>query len=63
MLKKLQLEIRLKEIGMTKLVMAKKLGVTPMTLHSRFNDPGTFKLSELETMTRIGFFESLIFKL
>ncbi len=63
MLKRLQLEYRLKELGMTKIVLAKKLGLARMTLHSRFNDPRTFKVGELEIMTRIGFFESIIFKL
>ena len=48
MLKRLQLEYRLKELNMTKLTLAKKMGVTPMTLHNKFNDPSSFKVSELE---------------
>jgi|TARA_R110000744_G_scaffold3191_4_gene12461 hypothetical protein len=59
MLKKLQLEYRLKELEMSKQTLARKLRVTPMTLHNKFNDPSSFKLSELELMVRVGFVKSL----
>jgi DNA-binding XRE family transcriptional regulator len=63
MLERLHLEYRLKELGMTKLSLAKKIGVTPMTLHNKFNDPSSFKLSELKAMVKIGFIKSLICEL
>ena len=63
MLQRLQLEYRLKELGMTKLKLAKKMGVTPMTLHNKFNDPSSFKVSELESMVRIAFIKSLMCEL
>ena len=63
MLQRLQLEYRLKELGMTKLKLDKKMGVTPMTLHNKFNDPSSFKVSELESMVRIGFIKSLMCEL
>ena len=44
MLQRLQLEYRLKELGMTKLTLAKKMGVTPMTIHNKFNDPSSLKV-------------------
>ena len=48
---------------MTKLKLAKKIGVTPMTLHNKFNNPNSFKVSELESMVKIGFIKSLICEL
>ena len=63
MLQRLQLEYRLKELGMTKLTLAKKMGVTPMTLHNKLNDPSSLKVSELESMVKIGFIKSLICEL
>ena len=63
MLQRLQLEYRLKELGMTKLTLAKKMGVTPMTIQNKFNDPSSLKVSELESMVRIGFIKSLICEL
>ena len=63
MIKRLQLEYRLKELGMTKLQLANKIGVTPMTLHNKFNDPNSFKVSELESMVKIGFIKSLLCEL
>lgn len=63
LIKRLQLEYRLKELGMTKLTLARKIGITPMTLHNKFNEPNTFKANELEKMVRIGFLKSLIIEL
>jgi DNA-binding XRE family transcriptional regulator len=63
LIQRLQLEYRLKELGMTKLTLAKRLGVTPMTLHNKFNEPNSFKANELEKMVRIGFLKSLIIEL
>ena len=48
---------------MTKLTLARKIGITPMTLHNKFNEPNTFKANELEKMVRIGFLKSLIIEL
>ena len=59
MLKREELEYRLKELEMSKQTLARKLRVTPMTLHNKFNDPSSFKLSELELMVRVGFVKSL----
>ena len=63
MLQRLHLEYRLKELGMTKLTLAKKMGVTPMPLHNKFNNPNSFKVSELQSMVKIGFIKSLICEL
>tara|TARA_Y100000361_G_scaffold152298_1_gene171419 strand:+ start:249 stop:440 length:192 start_codon:yes stop_codon:yes gene_type:complete len=63
MFKKQDLQVRLIELGWTKLQLAKKLGITPMTLHNKFNDPSSFKVGEIERMVKIGFITSLIIKL
>jgi predicted transcriptional regulator len=62
-LKRLQLEYRLKELGMTKLDLAKRIGITPMTLHNKFTNPNSFKISELNKMVRCGFLKSLIIEI
>ena len=62
-LNKVQLEMRLKEMEMKKFILANKLGVTTVTLHNKFKKPDSFTVSELEKLTRIGFFKSLIIEL
>ena len=62
-LSKVQLEMRLKEMEMKKFILAKKLGITTVTLHNKFKNPNSFTVSELEKLTRIGFFKSLIIEL
>jgi|TARA_Y100000401_G_scaffold112605_1_gene112228 hypothetical protein len=62
-LNKVQLEMRLKEMEMKKFILAKKLGITTVTLHNKFKNPNSFTVSELEKLTTIGFFKSLIIEL
>jgi hypothetical protein len=62
-LSKVQLEMRLKEMEMKKFILAKKLGITTVTLHNKFKNPNSFTVSELEKLTTIGFFKSLIIEL
>ena len=62
-LKKLQLEYRLKELEITKQNLARKIKVTPMTLQNKFKNPDSFKLSELQDMVKCGFLKSLIIEL
>ena len=62
-LSKVQLEMRLKEMEMKKFILANELGVTTVTLRNKFKKPDSFTVSELEKLTRIGFFKSLIIEL
>tara|TARA_Y100001963_G_C6606282_1_gene364905 strand:- start:178 stop:372 length:195 start_codon:yes stop_codon:yes gene_type:complete len=62
-LERLQLEYRLKEFGITKLELAKKIGITPMTLHNKFSNPQSFKVNELQQMVRCGFIKNIIIEL
>tara|TARA_Y100000401_G_scaffold88563_1_gene74081 strand:+ start:360 stop:581 length:222 start_codon:yes stop_codon:yes gene_type:complete len=70
-LNKVQLEMRLKEMEITeewprfgkKHLLAKKMGISIVALNMKFKKPDSFKLSELEKLTRIGFFKSLIIEL
>ena len=59
MLDKIHLEIKLKELGMTKISLAKKLGMTNSTLHSMIKDPGKWKQEEYNIMARIGIINSI----
>jgi|TARA_R110002012_G_C11560200_1_gene603351 DNA-binding Xre family transcriptional regulator len=60
MIKRLQIEYRLKELNMSKLDLAHKIGITPATLHNKLNDTSKFTLSELESLVKIGFIKCLI---
>lgn len=59
---KRRLTDRLKELKMSRRELANKLDVTTMTLYNKFQNPDSFKVSELEKMVRIGFFKSVIIK-
>tara|TARA_A100001201_G_scaffold77856_1_gene70002 strand:- start:1078 stop:1275 length:198 start_codon:yes stop_codon:yes gene_type:complete len=59
---KRRLTDRLKELKMSRRELANRLNVTTMTLYNKFQNPDSFKVSELEKMVRIGFFKSVIIK-
>tara|TARA_R100001463_G_scaffold71715_2_gene125563 strand:- start:458 stop:649 length:192 start_codon:yes stop_codon:yes gene_type:complete len=63
MIKRLHFEYRLKELNMSKIVLANKLGITPATLHNKLNDTTKFTTGELELLVKIGFIKSLICEL
>tara|TARA_R110000744_G_scaffold347282_4_gene452827 strand:- start:2852 stop:3064 length:213 start_codon:yes stop_codon:yes gene_type:complete len=70
MLTKLQLNSRLKElkksdktIKWTKQILANKIKVTPMTLYNKFENPDTFRISEIKKMVNIGFLKGVIIEL
>ena len=63
MLTKELLENRLKEMKLDKQKLANKVDVTLMTMYNKFNNPDSFKISELKKLAKAGFIKSLIIDL
>tara|TARA_R100000654_G_scaffold64904_2_gene92631 strand:- start:4453 stop:4644 length:192 start_codon:yes stop_codon:yes gene_type:complete len=63
MLTKEILEGRLKEMKLDKQKLANKIDVTLMTMYNKFNNPDSFKISELKKLAKVGFIKSLIIDL
>lgn len=63
MLTKDILEGRLKEMKLDKQKLANKIDVTLMTMYNKFNNPDSFKISELKKLAKVGFIKSLIIDL
>ena len=59
MLTKEILEGRLKEMKLDKQKLANKVDVTLMTMYNKFNNPDSFKISELKKLARAGFIKNL----
>ena len=59
MLTKDILEGRLKEMKLDKQKLANKIDVTLMTMYNKFNNPDSFKISELKKLARVGFIKNL----
>lgn len=59
MLTKEILEGRLKEMKLDKQKLANKIDVTLMTMYNKFNNPDSFKISELKKLARVGFIKNL----
>ncbi|QDP51185.1 MAG: hypothetical protein Tp172MES766071_28 [Prokaryotic dsDNA virus sp.] len=59
MLDKEMLEGRLKEMKLDKQKLANKIDVTLMTMYNKFNNPDSFKISELKKLARVGFIKNL----
>lgn len=59
MLSKEMLEGRLKEMKLDKQKLANKIDVTLMTMYNKFNNPDSFKISELKKLARMGFIKSI----
>jgi|TARA_A100000171_G_C2123751_1_gene142276 hypothetical protein len=59
MLTKEILEGRLKEMKLDKQKLANKVDVTLMTMYNKFNNPDSFKISELKKLARVGFIKSI----
>ena len=59
MLTKEILEGRLKEMKLDKQKLANKVDVTLMTMYNKFNNPDSFKISELKKLARVGFINSI----
>lgn len=59
MLTKEILENRLKEMKLDKQKLANKIDVTLMTMYNKFNNPDSFKISELKKLARVGFITNL----
>ena len=59
MLTKEILESRLKEMKLDKQKLANKIDVTLMTMYNKFNNPDSFKISELKKLARVGFIKNL----
>ena len=55
MLTKKMLEGRLKEMKIDKQKLANKIDVTLMTMYNKFNNPDSFKISELKKLAKVGF--------
>jgi hypothetical protein len=55
MLTKKMLEGRLKEMKIDKQKLANKINVTLMTMYNKFNNPDSFKISELKKLAKVGF--------
>jgi hypothetical protein len=49
------LEGRLKEMKIDKQKLANKIDVTLMTMYNKFNNPDSFKISELKKLAKVGF--------
>ena len=60
MLTKEILENRLKEMKLDKQKLANKVDVTLMTMYNKFNNPDSFKISELKKLAKAGFIKSFI---
>ncbi len=58
MLDKEMLEGRLKEMKLDKQKLANKIDVTLMTMYNKFNNPDSFKISELKKLARVGFIKN-----
>ena len=58
MLDKEMLEGRLKEMKLDKQKLANKIDVTLMTMYKKFNNPDSFKISELKKLARVGFIKN-----
>ncbi len=63
MLTKDILEGRLKEMKLDKQKLANKIDVTLMTMYNKFNNPDSFKISELKKLAKVGFIKSIIIDL
>jgi hypothetical protein len=63
MLTKDILEGRLKEMKLDKQKLANKVDVTLMTMYNKFNNPDSFKISELKKLAKVGFIKSIIIDL
>jgi|TARA_R100000697_G_C5343466_1_gene169741 hypothetical protein len=63
MLTKEILEGRLKEMKLDKQKLANKVDVTLMTMYNKFNNPDSFKISELKKLAKAGFIKSFIIDL
>ena len=63
MLTKEVLENRLKEMKLNKQKLANKVDVTLMTMYNKFNNPDSFKISELKKLAKAGFIKSFIIDL
>jgi|TARA_B100001939_G_C16533068_1_gene442901 hypothetical protein len=59
MLTKEILEGRLKEMKLDKQKLANKVDVTLMTMYNKFNNPDSFKISELKKLARVGFIKNI----
>ena len=59
MLTKEILERRLKEMKLDKQKLANKVDVTLMTMYNKFNNPDSFKISELKKLARVGFIKNI----
>ena len=59
MLTKEILEGRLKEMKLDKQKLANKVDVTLMTMYNKFNNPDSFKISELKKLAKVGFIRNL----
>tara|TARA_Y100001938_G_scaffold146775_1_gene226449 strand:- start:2078 stop:2269 length:192 start_codon:yes stop_codon:yes gene_type:complete len=59
MLTKEILEGRLKEMKLDKQKLANKVDVTLMTMYNKFNNPDSFKISELKKLAKVGFIKNL----
>ena len=59
MLTKEILEGRLKEMKLDKQKLANKIDVTLMTMYNKFNNPDSFKISELKKLAKVGFIKNL----
>ena len=59
MLTKEILEGRLKEMKLDKQKLANKVDVTLMTMYNNFNNPDSFKISELKKLAKVGFIRNL----
>ena len=49
------LEGRLKEMKIDKQKLANKINVTLMIMYNKFNNPDSFKISELKKLAKVGF--------
>lgn len=59
MLTKEILEGRLKEMKLDKQKLANKVDVTLMTMYNKFNNPDSFKISELKKLAKVGFIKNI----
>jgi hypothetical protein len=59
MLTKEILEGRLKEMKLDKQKLANKIDVTLMTMYNKFNNPDSFKISELKKLAKVGFIKNI----
>lgn len=59
MLTKEILEGRLKQMKLDKQKLANKVDVTLMTMYNKFNNPDSFKISELKKLAKVGFIRNL----